>query len=326
MRRLQKPPKQKLTNQSLRQLLDTTKRDTRLLGDCQRLLLGRTENAGRETELLHVSEISHNDWCPRASYYRLAGVKPDKELPPTHWRMKMIWDEGTDIHKKWQSRFWDIDRLDGMFHCLQCEHDWWDHSPDHCPQCLGRRHLLRYDEVPLVNLPLRLIGHADGQDGDLALIEIKSIGKNSLLWEAPQLLEAHTYKLNLGGGPRTFLDYDGLWDSIRTPFPSHIRQGTFYGFLSGITDMIFIYECKWNQRTKEMVVKYREERIADRLAACRQICLALDGGEIPACPQGGCTDCQRYEKEADASTRPRYRLQRPPADAPASQNRIRLSG
>lgn len=209
--------------------------------------------------------------------------------------MRMIFDEGKEIHKKWQSRIWDLGRLTGQYYCVDCKWAWWATAPTECEHCGSKREFLRYDEVPLFRQSLMLAGHADGIDRDAATIEIKSIGVNTLRFEAPRLIKDHSYKLNINGRNREFLDYDGLWDSIRVPFPSHIRQAHLYSYMGAPKDEIFIYECKWNQRVKEMVVKYREDRIADRLDWASQIVMALQGGNVPACPFDGCADCQRYE-------------------------------
>jgi hypothetical protein len=210
--------------------------------------------------------------------------------------MRMIFDEGKEIHRKWQHRIWDLGRLTGQYYCMDCRRTWWDTSPDKCENCGAKRAFLRYDEVPLHDEALHMVGSADGYDCGDAVIEIKSVGVNTLRFEAPHLIKNHTYKLNLNGRNREFLDYDGLWDSIRVPFPSHIRQGHFYSYMGAPETEIFLYECKWNQRVKEMVVKYREERIADRLTWCRQIVTGLQDGDIPDCPFGGCPDCRRYER------------------------------
>lgn len=247
--------------------------------------------------------MAHSDWCPRASYYRLAGHTPHTKAPAIHWQMRMIFDEGKEIHKKWQGRIWDLGRLKGNFYCLDCKSAWVDTAPEECEHCGAKRAFLRYDEVPLHRPSLRMAGHADGQDRDVAGIEIKSIGLGTLRFEVPHLIKEHTYKLNINGRNREFLDYDGLWDSIRVPFPSHIRQGHFYSYMGAPETFIYLYECKWNQRVKEMVVKYREERIAERLDWCAQICRALEGGRIPICPLDGCPDCRCYEGTGDAKQR-----------------------
>jgi len=284
---------------NLRMLLDTTKRDTRLLGDVQRLLLQPGAENGLRTDALHPSEISHSDWCPRASYYRMAGVSPHSELPSLHWRMQMVFDEGKEIHGKWQKRLWDLGRLWGTFYCQECHYAFPATAPQECEKCHRGRQALSYHEIPLINHNLHMVGHADGGVED-SLVEIKSVGLGTLRFEAPQLIAEHTYKLNINGKTRSFLDYDGLWDSIRRPFPSHVRQGDFYCFLhKRITEVIFLYECKWNQKVKEMIVHYREERISDRLDMCSRVAMALQGGNIPKCPFGGCADCQRYEEKND---------------------------
>ena len=304
-------------DQQLRTLLDTNKKDTRLLGDIQRLLLRPGENNGRRQDVLHPSELAHSDWCPRATYFRLAGVKPTSEPTATHWQLQMIFDEGTDIHTKWQKRIWDVGHLGGSFYCTSCHYAWGAIAPTECENCHADRQFLRYHEVPLHNLTLTMAGHADGTDRDEALIEIKSVGLGTLRYEAPNLIAKHTYQLNINGRSREFIDYDALWDNIRTPFPSHVRQGDLYCFMSRrYTEVIFLYESKWNQKVKEMVVRYRKERIEERLDQCAQITLALQGGNIPACPFDGCADCQRYEETASANTGRRILVRRSPAPTP----------
>ena len=127
--------KRPVIDANLRALLQTSKRETRLLGDIQRALLTSDDSAGRRNDMLHPSEISHSEWCPRASYHRLAGHKPTSEGPVTHWQMRMIFDEGKEIHKKWQSRIWDLGRLTGIFRCMDCKQVWWAISPQRCENC-----------------------------------------------------------------------------------------------------------------------------------------------------------------------------------------------
>jgi hypothetical protein len=304
-----------ITSPSLRVLLEAKKKPSRLLGDVRELLLKKQGSDDRPTDVLHPSEVAHNEWCPRATYYRLAGRHPNETIPPPHWRMAMIWDEGKEIHRKWQGRFWDLGRLKGDFYCFKCQYAWEAQSPENCERCGADRDFLVFHEVPLYNDALRMAGHADGLDGDEALIEIKSVGLGTLRFENPDLLATHTYKLNLNGRQREFIDYDGLWSAIQNPFPAHIRQGHLYSFLGAPETEIFIYECKWNQADKEFVIKYKEDRIADRLESCRRIVRALNGDSIPLCPHGGCGDCKRYEEKSDDGTGRKQRLHRRPTKA-----------
>jgi hypothetical protein len=303
------PKRRPVIDRNLRALLETSKRETRLLGDVQRYLLTPGADDGLSTGALHPSEISHSDWCPRGSYFRLAGVAPHKEAPATHWQMRMIYDEGTEIHRKWQKRIWAIGRLKGTFYCQSCHYAWGATAPTVCANCGASQEFLHYHEVPLFNQELKLAGHADGLDGE-DVIEIKSIGINSLRFEAPDLIKNHTHRFNINGKSREFLDYDGIWDSIRIPFATHIRQGDLYCYMGGYKTVIFLYESKWNQRVKEMVVKHRVERIEHLLEQCRQIRWALEGRKIPDCPFGGCADCQRYEEPDARPTARKLTIQR----------------
>ena len=303
---------------NLRALLDTTKRPTRLLGDVQRLLLQPGGENGLRLDALHPSEISHSDWCPRASYYRLSGRQAVSEQAGSYWQLQMVFDEGKEIHHKWQKRIWDLGRLAGTFFCRECHYAFPALAPQECEKCHRPRLFLDYHEVPLWNQNLNMAGHADGLDGwDGPIIEIKSVGLGTLRFEAPNLIAQHTYDFHINGKSRKFLDYDGLWDSIRRPFPSHVRQGDFYCYMSRkYSEVLFLYECKWNQKCREMIVRYQEDRIADRLDMCSRITMALQGGPIPKCPFGGCADCQRYE-EKNASNGGRVLSRRPANQAPA---------
>jgi hypothetical protein len=232
----------------------------------------------------------------------MSGAIPRNDEPSLHWQMQMIFDEGHEIHHKWQKRIWDLGRLWGTFYCERCHYAWPATAPSECEKCHARREFLRYHEIPLFDHKLSLVGHADGGVED-SLVEIKSVGLGTLRFEALDLLQTHTYKLNINGKKREFIDYDGLWDSIRRPFPSHVRQGDLYCYLAHKQEVIFLYECKWNQKVKEMIVRYRVERIQDRLDQCSRVTTALGGGTVPECPFGGCADCQRYEEKHAANGR-----------------------
>lgn len=301
-RRQFKAPKVKISA-PLQSLLDTSKHESRLLGDVQRMLLGRMAGEGRAQDILHPSAICRDEWCQRAGYYQLAGVPPVEEKQSHSWRMEMVFDEGHEIHDKWQRRIWDLGKLLGNWYCIHCRKAWWGQAPDECPTCRSAREFIRYHEVPLFHGGYRIGGHADGLIPG-ALIEIKSIGVGTVRFENKPLLDKHTYKFNVNGKERTFVDLDKVWDEIRRPFPSHIRQAHLYSLCTGhgrgkelVEEEIFIYECKWNQSCKEFVVRYRQERIQPILDSCRRITDALESHRPPACShsEDGCPDCRRYE-------------------------------
>ncbi len=288
-------------SKALNALLATSKKETRILGDVQRHLLDPSRRDERPNDVLHPSELSHDEWCHRAGYYQLMGLLPLRDPPVPSWRRQMLFDEGHEIHRKWQNWFWDIARLAGIFYCLNCRTAWWDTAPMKCPSCEAGRKLLRYDEVPLHHDRLRIGGHADGRDTDGSNIEIKSIGIGTLRIEQPELLKTHTYKFRVNGAEREFIDLDGLWNGIRRPLPTHMRQGHLYSYLAIKSqrptngDEIYIYEAKWHQGVKEFVVKYNQDRIQGILDRVEEICHCLQAQKPPKCIFGGCLMCESYE-------------------------------
>lgn len=314
---------------SMRALLETSKHESRLLGDVQRLLLGRAEaESTRDQTVLHPSSVAKAGWCQRAGYYQLVGRSPVKK-PFSSWQMEMIFDEGHFIHERWQSRFWEIEALWGVFRCMQCKHYWYALAPSTCASCGAPREYLRYAEVPLVRPDHLLSGHADGYTEEPAIIEIKSVGLGTLRFENPSLLAKHTYRFTLNGAPREFVDLDALWKDISQPFPAHIRQAHLYSFISETASNvpfasteIFIYECKWNQRAKEFVVRYDQDRIQHLLDACQRIRQALEEDVPPPClhkPGEGCEECRAYESDSGGGEPPQ-------ADYSRFRSRLRSHG
>lgn len=302
---------------ALKGFQEATKYETRILGDIQQhIVQRRVEDTSRDQTVLHPSEISKKDWCPRASYYRLVGVPesdPSKRDPG--YVIINIWDEGHEVGRKYQTRLWEMGRLRGEFGCTVCATTWPGIAPMECPACHAPRSALEYLEVPGYNAEHMLGCHADGDiaegnvnERDDPLLEIKTIGIGTVRAEAPGLLADHTYRVPvLSGDPvglsdgeewwessdpgnwgritaKTLVDLDGLWRSIKRPFPSHIKQGGLYCFVFGRTHIVFIYECKWNQQTKEFVVRARPEHIEGVLDGCKDVRYAIDKGKPPLRP------------------------------------------
>lgn len=291
-------PKQK-TSEAMRRLIEISRKESVLLGDVQEMMLKRVVGEGRATNVLHPSEICKPRWCPRSSYYALCGYKARSEKIPS-WQMEMIFDEGHTIHEKWQKRAWDLGTLEGMFKCIYCDNRWWDKAPHTCSLCGARREFLKYAEVPVFNEEYGIGGHADGVVKN-KLMEIKSLARGTVLFEAPGLLEEFTYKVYIGGRKKEFIDWDGLWASITYPFKAHQIQAAIYSFCTGIPEVFFIYECKWNQKPKEFLFVPKREQIDPILKTCKDVLHAKETRTPPPCPFKGCAECKRYE---DASGQP----------------------
>lgn len=312
-----KTPAQKPSG-ALKRLLDTKKVETRVVGPVERMLMARDPSEGRRQDVLHPSELAKTDHCPLADYYRLTRIEDGKELPAKtshRFRTEVIFSEGHEYHRKWQSWVAEVGQLEGVWECPGCTHRWWDTAPLCCPRCnhvgqkqLGQRTNMIYREVPLKSAKHRISGHADGKVGT-GLLEVKSIGEGTIRIEAPTLYGKHTKKVQVldedghpVGEPRSWVDIDGLWDGIKRPFPSHLRQADIYmgvARASGIDidHMVFIYESKAKGGTKEFVVAYDQKRSDALLEVCLDIVWAVEKRRPPACPHQGCANCRAYEED-----------------------------
>jgi hypothetical protein len=257
----------------------------------------------RRQDIIHPSEMSHGDWCPRATYQRIkkvrAGELPDKES--FNFQSLNIFQHGHEVHHKWQTWLWERGELWGDWYCLNCEIEWTDLSPQRCPDCNSRH--IRYDEIPLnAEKQLLISGSADGGvPRHQALMEFKTVGAGTLRMEEPELLRAHTHKTDDG---KSLIDYEGLWRGINRPFSSHQKQGQTYLYICKLLGLdydkvVYIYESKFTQATKEFVVKRRESIIEPLLESAEEIRQALDPtfrAMPPKCPRGGCKYCQPKEE------------------------------
>lgn len=287
----------------LKALLETRKVETRVLGSIQRHLLVRPAPE-RAMDWIHPSEMAKGNWCPRATFYRLAGAPGLAENGDNSFTLENIFQEGHDIHRKWQTWLWEMGVLRGEWQCLHCDSEWEAVSPSECPKCEASRGSLRYREVPLCDEVRGILGHSDGDIADdddeeeCPLLEVKSIGVGTLRFEAPALLAEHSHR---DDGQGTWIDYEGIWRDIKRPFPSHLRQGQLYMFLKQRKSIVFIYECKWNQQVKEFVVRYQPSLIQDLLDSCLEIQEALKIGMPVLRPDwadpelAGCKGCNYLE-------------------------------
>jgi hypothetical protein len=211
--------------------------------------------------------------------------------------MEMVFERGHDAHGKWQTWFRDMGILKGSWVCRYCGLHWEDVSPHVCPRCEHGADLIRYAEVPCENKEFLIAGSADGdvvRATDTTLIEIKTIGEGTLRWDAPALIEKHSYRhTDDAGKSHTGVDWYSLWNGIRRPFGPHLRQGMIYCFCLGRPSIIYIYEPKFvTAYPKEFEIKFSRDLIEDRLQQCVIIRNALERGHPPKRPMWAEKTCK----------------------------------
>lgn len=272
----------KASEGALQRWLKADKTDTRVIGPISKHLLARPPDTSRRQDVLHPSELVKKDFCPRAAYYRLMGEVP---TPERHsMRLQSIFDEGHAVHARWQGWLAEMGVLYGLWSTL--EGTQWAVSADIDPK------IDRYLEVPLVDEDLRIQGHSDGWVkgiGDDYLIEIKSIGPGTIRVEQPGLFRSG--------------DLFEAWKNVRSPFPTHLRQGQLYLALanrmaergeieSAPQEIVFIYELKADQSCKEFVVSYSPSVSKDALDDAYDVVRAVDKQTPPDCPNEKCSACE----------------------------------
>lgn len=256
----------------------------------------------RDMSFVHPSEMVKEDWCARRAYFRISGA-PASSQPSIGFQLANVFENGHSIHDKWQGWLWDMGVLWGKFKCYQCELTFYATSPDVCLYCGDGP--LTYKEVPIRSPKHHLIGHADGavefEDGPPRLIEIKSIGMGTLRFEATALYDAYMADMK---------SIDQVWMSISRPFTTHVKQGQIYlatapmyhPHLADTTEIVFLYEWKPNQQTKEFVVKFNLDIVHDLLEEARSVGVSLrKEGLEPEAPEWAakegpiCKGCAYYE-------------------------------
>lgn len=219
----------------------------RLLAPVERLLLEQNakNNEERDSLHLHPSEICKKDWCPRSSWYKISGYPGPNES--FSLQRLNIFAEGHLIHEKWQ-------------------------------RWLKESGVLEAAEVPIKDIDHHIIGHADGIISDSkgrAVLEIKSVGVGTVRMEDYGLFAPYS---------RNEINIDGLWASIKKPFPSHVRQTQLYMHCLGIHDAIILYEWKANQDVKEFSIQYQPDIVDSLLASCHTVVRALEENQPPIRP------------------------------------------
>jgi hypothetical protein len=236
----------------------------------------------RRTDIMHPSEMCKPGWCQRKDFYRIT-FGPREDIEP-RFTSELIFAEGHTIHDKYQAWLQGMGLLYGRWVCKECGHSFFAQSPLVCPNCTSSSGRFKYREVPLENVEYMIAGHADGavnfgndwlEVDEPFLIEVKSIGVGTVRVEHPELHRKYT---------EGEYDLTRLWQEIKRPFPAHIRQATLYCWLAGYKKMVFIYESKWNQQTKEFVVTPDFKVIEWMLEAAKDVAQSVRQGMEPYRP------------------------------------------
>ena len=274
------PPSLEIRDTALKRLKGTFKSSSGiLLPKIERhVMRSLRDDPERAVEIMHPSDMCKPDWCGRHDFYRITGATPERKSQANpSFRMTNVFAEGHAIHGKYQQWMWDMGILLGDFRCKECGHRWFDKSPTECQFCKSER--LEYKEYPLRHERYMIGGHADAgvqTTGLRALVEIKSIGIRTLAFEAPRL-----YNMYLDGTKP-----EDIWMMINHPFGSHMRQAQLYMWMAWpvYEQMVFIYESKFHQQTKEFVVEYNKGLIAPVLAIAKEVSAGVRAGIAPDRP------------------------------------------
>lgn len=263
-------------------------------------------DTSRRWDIVHPSELSHQkQFCARAVYLRIkhGPVGPAEKFD---FIRENIFEEGNQIHTKWQNRLRAYTNLWGNWKCLvpgcrEIKRDCLEPDRNDMPQCMGMDgHLWHYAEVGLdAEAEAMMCGHADGAF-DTTMAEFKSVGTGTVRIEAPTLYARHM----LTGRE----DLTGLWRDINRPFTTHLNQGDIYLWIAQqrglpFNQMSYVYENKWNQMCKEFVIEYSEERSQKLVVQAKMIKEAVQGGQPPDCKfPGKCAGCKPYDSRPPART------------------------
>jgi hypothetical protein len=275
-----------IASKDLKAFLNTSKRETRLMGAVERYVLSKPFDE-RDMSYIHPSDIIKDDWCALAQYHAVTGnyIETRDKTPA---RLASIFEEGHTIHAKWQNWFNEMGVLYGTWKIGE-ERIW------------GTSLSNTYAEVPLRSDKHMMRGHADGWIkglGDDCLIEIKSIGSGGIRMEAPAIMAQAEDNV------------EKAWKNIKTPFRAHQLQGQVYLHLCHLMveegvlevapkEIVFIYELKANQEYKEFVVNYNPEFTKDIFDKALDVAWAADNKRPPVCsidPAKGCKRCEPFQE------------------------------
>ena len=245
----------------------------------------KTGNEGREDHKIHVSELV-KDACPRMLFYKVTGEERSDPAQPSYHLLESMWASGHQEHAKWQRWLDEMGYLWGNWRCQVCGVVMEDmERPDACQFC--GEDVLVYDEAHLEVPDKFLVGHADAAvPKHNALVEVKSFASGTIRVEDPSRVRDHTYKVE----GKTVLDNEGLWNSLKRPLGSHLKQGTMYLWMCQQMGLpydriIFIYENKATQKTKSFEIKMTTRHIEGALQTLEGVLQDAADGTVPDRPK-----------------------------------------
>lgn len=234
----------------------------------------------RRQDIIHPSELAKEHVCPRQVAYRISGKEPTDSKKEHTAGLIAIFEEGHAQHSKYQTVLVEMGRMWGDWECLGCGMRLTNtFKPTGSCDCTSES-IWEYREVSLnAEDEWMMTGHADGAVPDLnAFIEIKTIGLGTLRMEEPELVKQHTHKTTDG---KTVTDMDGIWKGIKRPLKPHRNQANLYLAIADllgmpVDKMIFIYENKANQQTKEFVMPFSASAVQPLIDTAKDIKYAVE--------------------------------------------------
>lgn len=276
---------------SLKNLLNTMKTDTVLVGEIDRYLMKPNKGSGfvKDDRAKNVWHPSSLGGCPRALIMQMEGIpKSNGKISAVGQR---IFDVGHHFGYMIQEYFYDMGILYGEWKCRKCEHRWTDlfknPSPKVCPNCgekLWIWYNLDYLEVPVYDEEYNIKGHAD--------CLVKTLGKF-------RVVELKTIKNRTKGTSQKSVTYDEL----NKPKDNHIWQVQLYTYslkkeaekqLEKLEDIVVLYGAKNDQGIKEFKLRLMEDMyIKPQLEKITMMEEHIRKGIIPNRPKG-CTSKSSY--------------------------------
>ncbi len=269
-----------------------------LLGPVRQHLLLHPSTRVDKKPTLHPSDISHRDWCPRASYYSYSPKYPTPPVRPLTLTQEDIFGLGNDTHDRWQAWGWEVGILRGQWACVVCGALFSATAPRRCAECGAPKSALKYKEVPFSAPEYLVEGKADGDIGT-ALLEIKTVGIGTIRYAAPGIYNRHVHRIKSRrtGRVEEVINLKGLWDDVHAPFPDHYRQGQLYMHFLGRSQMVFLYACKFlSVEPKEFLVQRSTKSVQPLLNSCLDVRYALEKERPPYRPAWASPDHQRCQE------------------------------